>query len=83
MPNKSSESAFKKSLSMTPFPTEGLVRVSQIVRFLPISKCTWWNGVRAGRYPKPIKLGPNTTAWRAQDIRALAEPSIENTPGVE
>ena len=75
MPDKS-----KKSIS---FPKEGLVRVNQIVRFLPISKCTWWNGVREGRFPKPIKLGPNTTAWRAEDVRALAEPKINTTSEVE
>jgi len=76
-PQKSTEKPSGKNTSVAPssapFPKEGLVRVSQIVRFLPISKCTWWNGVRAGRYPKPIKLGPNTTVWRAEDVRALAE----------
>ena len=72
-----------KSKKLTSFPKEGLVRVNQIVRFLPISKCTWWNGVREGRFPKPIKLGPNTTAWRAEDVRALAEPKINTTSEVE
>jgi predicted DNA-binding transcriptional regulator AlpA len=38
---------------------------------LPISKSTWWAGVRSGRYPKPVKLGPGITAWRAEDISAL------------
>ena len=32
---------------------------------LPISKSTWWAGVKSGRYPKPVKLGPGITAWRA------------------
>ena len=72
-----------KSKTPTSFPKEGLVRVNQIVRFLPISKCTWWNGVREGRFPKPIKLGPNTTAWRAEDVRALAEPQASNMAEVE
>jgi prophage regulatory protein len=27
--------------------------------------------VKSGRYPKPVKLGPRITAWRAEDIRAL------------
>ncbi|WP_434516686.1 helix-turn-helix transcriptional regulator [Dechloromonas sp. ARDL1] len=38
---------------------------------LPISKSTWLNGVRTGKYPKPVKLGPKTTVWRVEDIRAL------------
>ena len=40
---------------------------------IPVKKSTWWAGVKSGRYPKPIKLGPNVTAWRIEDIRALIE----------
>lgn len=38
---------------------------------IPVSKSTWWAGVKSGRYPQPIKLGPRITAWRAADIDAL------------
>lgn len=58
------------------FPEMGLVRLKQIlspVGPIPVSKSTWWQGVKDGRYPQPIKLGPRTTAWRAEDIRALYE----------
>jgi prophage regulatory protein len=37
----------------------------------PVSKSTWWAGVKSGRFPKPVKLGPRITAWRVEDIRAL------------
>jgi predicted DNA-binding transcriptional regulator AlpA len=40
---------------------------------IPISKSTWWEGVKSGRFPKPVKLGPRTTVWRESDIRALME----------
>jgi len=40
---------------------------------LLISKSTWWSGIKAGRYPKPVKLGPRITAWRVEDIRALID----------
>jgi prophage regulatory protein len=39
----------------------------------PVSKSTWWQGVRSGRFPKPVKLGPKITAWRVEDIRRLIE----------
>ncbi len=35
---------------------------------IPVSKSTWWTGVKTGRFPKPIKLGPRITVWLAQDI---------------
>ena len=40
---------------------------------IPVSKSTWWEGVKNGRFPKPVKLGPRTTAWRVEDIRRLIE----------
>ncbi len=41
----------------------------------PVSKSTWWAGVKSGRFPKPVKLGPRITAWRVEDIRALLAQS--------
>jgi len=38
---------------------------------IPVSKSTWWAGVKSGRYPQPVKLGPRITAWRVEDIQAL------------
>jgi prophage regulatory protein len=57
-------------------PDEGFVRLSAIVGPggpIPISKSTWWAGVKTGRFPAPIKLGRGITVWRVQDIRALIE----------
>lgn len=66
-------------------PSTGFLRLSQILGsprtgvppLIPISKTTWWHGVRTGRYPKPIKLGPRTTVWRVEDILALIEGAGE------
>lgn len=40
---------------------------------LPISASSWWAGVAEGRFPKPVKLGPNITAWRWEDIQGLLD----------
>ena len=66
------------------FPRTGLVRLSQILAPagpIPVSKSTWWQGVRDGRFPKPQKLGPRTTVWRVEDIRALFENDQERADG--
>jgi prophage regulatory protein len=62
-------------------PETGYVRLSQIVgnpkakppipAIIPVSKSTWWAGVKTGRFPKSVKLGPRITVWRVEDIRAL------------
>jgi prophage regulatory protein len=61
-------------------PTEGLIRLKRILAPtgpVPVSKSTWWAGVKSGRYPSPVKLGPRITAWRIEDIRKLIEPVVE------
>jgi prophage regulatory protein len=36
---------------------------------IPISKSSWWDGVKKGKYPQPIKIGDNITVWRSDDIQ--------------
>lgn len=62
-------------------PETGYLRLAQIVgnkkagipAIFPISKSTWWQGVKTGRYPKPVKLSERCTAWRVEDVLALIE----------
>ncbi|WP_220635008.1 AlpA family phage regulatory protein [Georgfuchsia toluolica] len=49
----------------------GFIRLPQILSLIPVSRSTWWAWVRSGKAPKPVKLGPRTTAWKAADIHAL------------
>ena len=69
-------------------PETGFVRLNNIIgdaktnppipAIIPVSKSTWWAGVKTGRFPKPIKIGPRITVWRVEDIRAF----IQNSPDV-
>lgn len=57
-------------------PDTGFVRLKQIIGPggpIPVSKSTWWAGVKSGRYPRPVKLGKRITAWRTEDIRKLIQ----------
>lgn len=55
------------------------LRLKDVLLLIPVSKSTWWAGIKAGRYPAGVKLSPRTTAWRRSDIedlvRALSEPA--------
>ena len=53
--------------------TKGFLRLPQVLALVPVSKSTWWAGCKTGRFPKPVKLGQRTTAWRVEDIAALLE----------
>lgn len=61
-------------MEMQGFPTVGFVRLPAIIAPngpIPVSRSTWWAGVKEGRYPKPVKIGPRTTAWAVDDILML------------
>jgi len=50
---------------------QSFLRLPDVLRIIPVSKSAWWQGCKSGRFPRPIKLGPRTSAWRASDIAAL------------
>jgi prophage regulatory protein len=52
-------------------PDTGFVRLPVVLAHLGISKTSWYRGIGEGRYPRPVSLGPMTSAWRAEDIHSL------------
>jgi prophage regulatory protein len=55
-------------------PETGYIRQSQLIpAIFPFSSATLWRKVKAGSFPRPIKLGPRITAWRVEDIRSLID----------
>jgi prophage regulatory protein len=61
-----------KALNLLPeLPATGYVRQSQLIPgILPFSDSTLWRKVKAGEFPKPVKLSKRITCWRVEDIRA-------------
>ncbi|WP_448101074.1 helix-turn-helix transcriptional regulator [Luteibacter jiangsuensis] len=80
------------SAEACPLPRTGYLRLHQIIgrparkgrspiaAIIPVSRSTWWAGVKSGRYPRPTHaLGGRITAWRVEDIRKLLSPGDERT----
>lgn len=69
-------------------PETGYLRLSQIIgkpatagspaipALIPVSRSHWYAGVRAGRYPKPYRLGSRIAVWRAEEIYALVKGGV-------
>jgi hypothetical protein len=67
-------------MKMNSLPQTGFLRLPQIIGdpkatppippIIPVKKSCWWDGVKTGRFPKPVKLG-RCTMWRVEDIREL------------
>ena len=64
-------------------PSAAFLRIAQIIgnpdahppipALIPIGRSTWWQWVRDGKAPAPVKLGPRTTAWKSADILDLID----------
>jgi len=65
---------------MHEIPETGFVRLHQVLNVIPLGKTCWWEGVKDGRFPKPIKLSERCTAWRVEDIRDLITRLSHSTP---
>jgi len=76
------KSEFSRLPQTHQLPETGFLRIWHIIgdpkaippipALIPISRTSFLNGIKSGKYPKPVKtLGKRTTAWKVEDIRAL------------
>lgn len=57
--------------SLPTLPAVGFVRLSDVLKLIPVCKTSWYQGVEEGRFPAPVKLTRRSSAYRVEDIRAL------------
>lgn len=81
-PIASSITAVKSTIHQSVFdalPDSAFVREAQLVISpkrpehpapLPFSAPTLWRKVKAGTFPKPIKLSERVTCWKVSEVRA-------------
>ncbi len=58
-------------MSTTTLPQVGFLRIREVLAAFPVSRTAWYQGIKEGRFPAPVKLTERTAAWRVSDIRAL------------
>lgn len=51
-------------------------RLPRITKRFDVSASSIWNWVRTGKFPAPVKLSPNCTAWNAADVERWAAERI-------
>ncbi|MEY5099195.1 MAG: hypothetical protein RJA36_1914 [Pseudomonadota bacterium] len=78
--------------SFDALPDSAFLRESQLIQSpkrpgvlapLPFSAPTLWRKVKAGTFPKPVKLGERITAWRVSEVRAWIEAQTTAVGGVQ
>jgi len=64
-------------MSTSPVEGQSFLRIRQVLSRIPVSRSTWYAGIKSGLYPAPVKLGARVAAWRCCDINKLAESFID------
>lgn len=52
---------------------QGFLRLEDVLTLIPVSRATWYAGVKDGVYPSSVQIGKRAVAWRTQDIKALID----------
>lgn len=60
-----------------PIPSEGFIRLPQLLQMFPISRTTLWRKIKAGEFPKPHMLGPRTRVWDIEELRSWKQNIVE------
>lgn len=54
-------------------PSEGFVRINQVLKMFAISRSSLWRRIKAGQLPKPHKIGPKVNVWDVAELRATKD----------
>lgn len=55
----------------SPTSSETLLRLPGVLQRVPVSRSGWYQGVKTGKYPQPVRIGERAVAWKASEIDAL------------
>lgn len=58
---------------------DALLRLPEVLAIFPISRSTWYQGIKDGRYSLPVKIVTRASAWRVSEIEKL----ISGSPSAE
>ena len=50
-----------------------IYREKEVRSLLGVGKVTLWRWRKAGQFPAPIKLGPNSVAWLREEVHRWLE----------
>ncbi|WP_259675089.1 helix-turn-helix transcriptional regulator [Burkholderia pseudomallei] len=57
---------------------DSLLRLPEVLALIPVSRATWYAGVKHGRFPQPVSLGPRCVAWKASEIQSLINCGVRD-----
>lgn len=71
--SRSSDKKQVDNLSYKGLEGDGFIKLSEVLEYIPVSRSSWYRGIKEKRYPAPIKLGKRARGYHIPAIRALVE----------
>lgn len=50
---------------------DGLMRLPEVLRRIPVSRSTLYSKIRTGEWPAPVRVSKRVVAWKRSDVEAL------------
>jgi prophage regulatory protein len=50
---------------------EYLIRIDEVLKRVPVSRSSFYAGIRSGQYPQPRRVGKRSVAWLESEIDQL------------
>lgn len=63
--------------------TERILRLPEVMSTTGISASQIYRRAKAGTFPKPVKLGPNTSGWVESEVQAWVQARIAAGRGAD
>ena len=58
-----------------------LIKLPEVLATVGMKRTAWYAGIKAGKYPKPIKRGPRDTVWPMSAIQKIVSDAIAGSVG--
>ncbi len=62
-------------------PEEGYIRISDVIKVIPLGKSTIYAKIAKGEFPPPIKISSRVSAWPVDVIRQVIADFNSNAGG--
>jgi predicted DNA-binding transcriptional regulator AlpA len=53
-----------------------LIKLTEVLKIIPVCKSAWFAGVKTGKFPAPVALGERSRAYRTEDIAKLVKQGV-------
>lgn len=66
---------------MTQHNEERLIKLPEVLATVGMKKTAWYEGIKAGKYPKPIKRSPRDVVWPMSAVQKIVSDTIASSSG--